>query len=155
MSRQEWWKISITNACLLLTSFLSVDFLRLLLLLLLSYNIQERKLVGKHGASSWLGYERFRRTRKEEENRMNECYPRIRRLFFSLFFSFSLIFFFLFLLLYARLHPTNERICQFFLFFFFLLPFFLFLHLLRSREWRMQKKENWDAFFYFLPVVHT
>jgi hypothetical protein len=46
--------------------------LLLLLLLLMSYNIQERKLMGKHAASSWMGCERFRRTGKEEEEEQNE-----------------------------------------------------------------------------------
>ena len=104
-------------------------FAVVVLLLLLSYNIQERKLMRKHGASSWLGCERFRRTRKEEENRMNDVLPRCRRLFF-LSFSLSLRSFFSSSSSCPFTSNERERICQF----SFFPPL---LHLLR---WRRHKK---------------
>lgn len=99
LSTQEWWKISITNACSLLTSFLFCWFFAVVVLLLLSYNIQERQLMCRHGASSLVGREEemcvcmwARSTDEKRKTRTEwmDVNPNIDVYFFLLFFSLSL-----------------------------------------------------------------
>ncbi len=116
-----------------------------MLLLLLSYNIQERKLMRKHGASSWLGCERFRRTRKEEKNRMNDVLPDVDVYFFSHFLSLSPQFFFSFFMP-VYIQRTRAYLS---VLFFFLLFFTCCVDVGTKKKKKKKKKENRDAFFFF------